>query len=207
VGRDRFDDFIQKYIASFPFQSLTTEAFLDFMKAELPDVFEKIDVHTWIYKPGMPDADTWHRPTSPLYDKVGQVLDQYRQGIKPSQEQVRGWYRVQIFSFLQGLPAEIPAEDCPYLEKILELEKANDAAYYSFFYTTCIASGYQAVLPRVQEYLERIGRLIFVRRIFRAMIDTEWSRPYVRPLFERVRDRHHQITVNAIEGLLKRVGL
>ena len=39
VGRERFDPFIQKYMKTFQFQSLTTEQFLDFLKAELPDVF------------------------------------------------------------------------------------------------------------------------------------------------------------------------
>ena len=55
MGRERFDAFIQKYMARFQFQSLTTEAFLDFLKAELPEVFEKVDVQHWIYEPGLPE--------------------------------------------------------------------------------------------------------------------------------------------------------
>jgi hypothetical protein len=49
--------------------------------------------------------------------------------------------------------------------------------------------------------------MIFILRIFRAMIETEWSRDLARPLFERVRARHHQITVHAMEALLKQAGL
>jgi hypothetical protein len=207
VGRERFDAFIQTYMASFQFQSLTTEAFLDFLKAELPEVFEKVDVETWIYKPGMPEPDTWHRPQSHLYDEVQQALDNYERGIKPTKEQVQGWHRYQIFSFLQGLPHKIPAEDCSYFDQILELEKRNDAGYYSFFYTICVVSGYQAAMPRIEQYLEKIGRMLFILRVIRAMLETEWSREYVRPLFERVRGRHHQITVHAIEGLLTKAGL
>jgi aminopeptidase N len=67
VGRERFDAFIQKYMARFQFQSLTTEGFLAFLKSELPEVFEKVNVHQWIYEPGLPDADVWHRPQSNLY--------------------------------------------------------------------------------------------------------------------------------------------
>ena len=63
------------------------------------------------------------------------------------------------------------------------------------------------VLPRVEQYLGTIGRMIYIRRIIRAMIATDWSRELVRPLFERVRDRHHQITIHAIEELLKKAGL
>jgi len=207
VGRERFDAFIQTYMGSFQFQSLTTEAFIDFLKSELPEVFEKVNVHKWIYEPGLPAAEAWHRPQSHLYDEVQQALDNYQQGIKPTEEQVQGWHRIQIFSFLQGLPHKIPVEDCSYFEQILELEKRNDAGHFSFFYSRCVASGYQAAYPRIEQFLGKIGRMLYILPIVRAMIETEWSRDLVRPLFERVRDRHHQITVRALEVLLKKAGL
>ena len=205
VGRERFDAFIQNYMDSFQFQSLTTEAFLEFLKAELPEVFEKVDVHQWIYEPGLPEE--WHRPKSHLYEDIQQVLKDYEQGIKPTKEQVHNWHRYQILSFLQGLPRKISVEDCQYFDHILELEKRNDVAFLSFFYVICIRSGYEAILPRVEQFMEKIGRMLYVLPIVRAMIETDWSRDKVRPLFERVRDRHHQITVNAMEGLLKKAGL
>jgi leukotriene-A4 hydrolase len=205
VGRKRFDAFIQKYMASFQFQSLTTEAFLDFLKAELPEVFEKVNVHKWVYEPGLPEE--WHRPKSHLFDEVQQVLNDYEPGTRPTKQQAQSWHRFQIFSFLQGLPEKIPVEDCQYFEDILELEKRNDAGYYSFFYAICIASGYEAVLPRVEQFIGKIGRMLYILRIVRAMIETDWSRGYIRPLFERVRDRHHQITIYAIGKLLKDAGL
>ena len=40
IGRERFDAFIQKYTSTYQFQSLTTEAFLSFLKAELSEVSE-----------------------------------------------------------------------------------------------------------------------------------------------------------------------
>jgi hypothetical protein len=55
--------------------------------------------------------------------------------------------------------------------------------------------------------MEKIGRMLYVLPVVRAMAQTEWSRGHIRPLFERVRARHHQITVHAIEGILKEAGL
>jgi leukotriene-A4 hydrolase len=205
VGRERFDAFIQKYMARFQFQSLTTEAFLDFLKAELSEVFEKVNVHNWIYEPGLPKE--WHRTESRLYDEVQKVLNDYEQGIKPTKGQVQDWHRYQTLSFLQGLPRKIPVEDCQYFEDIFELEKRNDVAFFSHFYVICIASGHQAILPRIEQYMEKIGRMLHILPIVRAMIEAEWSRDDVRPLFERVRERHHQITVHAINGLLKKAAL
>jgi hypothetical protein len=205
VGRERFDPFIQKYMKSYQFQSLSTEEFLDFLKAELPEVFEKVDVQTWIYKPGMPEA--WHTPHSHLYDEVEKVLSDYEEGKLPTRDQVKDWHRYQMLSFLQELPNSIPVEDCSYLEDVLDLKKRNDDYFYTYFYATCIASGYKEMLPRVEEFIERIGRMLYIIPVMRALVETDWARDQARPLFERVREKHHPVTVRAMEGLLKKAGL
>jgi leukotriene-A4 hydrolase len=205
VGRERFDAFIQKYMATFQFQSLTTEAFLEFLKQELPEVFDKVNVQQWIYEPGL--TENRRRPGSPLYDQVKHVLEAYRQGLRPTREQAAGWNRYQVLSFLQALPKQIPVEDCAYLEEILELENKNDAANYSYFYATCIHSGYQDILPRVEEFIGRIGRMLYLLPIFRAMIASEWARPHARHILEAVRERHHAITIHVTGKLLEKAGL
>lgn len=205
VGRERFDAFIQKYMQSFQFQSLTTEQFLDFLKVELPDVFEKVDVQTWVYKPGMPES--WHKPKSYLYDEVENALRDFERGKLPSKEQVQNWHRYQILLFLQGLPRTLSADDCRAIEDIFELPKRNDDYFYSYFYAACLASGTQEVLPRIEEFVERIGRMLYIMPVMRAMVGTEWSRDRARPLLERVRQKHHPVTVAAIERLLKKAQL
>lgn len=205
VGRERFDAFIQKYMKSFQFQSLSTEVFLDFLKAELPDVFEKVNVHRWVYEPGMPKE--WHKPQSYLYDDVEKILAEYKQGKRPSREPVKDWRRFQTMSFLQGLPKSIPVDDCKYFEDILDLEKKNDNSFFSPFYAVCIASGYENIMPRVEKFMGTIGRMLYVLPVMRAMIETEWSRDLARPLFERIKGMHHQITVRAMDGMLKKAEL
>ncbi len=205
VGRKRFDVFIQKYMKSFQFQALSTEGFLDFLKTELPDVFEKVNVQKWVYEPGMPEE--WHKPQSKLYDEIENILDAYKKGKLPTKEQVKEWEHYQTLSFLQGLPRNIPVDDCKYLEDVLDLEKANDSAFYSIYYAICIASGYQEILPRVEQYMGKVGRMLYIFPIMRALIGTDWSREQARPLFERVKEKHHQITIKAANGLLKKAGL
>ena len=205
VGRERFDAFIQKYTSTYQFQSLTTEKFLEFFKGELPEVFEKVDVHGWIYEPGLPEDRT--KPQSVLYDEVQEALAAYQDGTKPTKEQVADWHRYQIMSFLQALPKQIPVEDCKYFEEILELESKNDGAHYSPFYCACITSGYQEILPHIEEFIGRVGRMLYVLPIFRAMIGTDWAKGHARRIFEDVRERHHQITVHVINKLLEEAGL
>jgi hypothetical protein len=49
--------------------------------------------------------------------------------------------------------------------------------------------------------------MIYIRRIYRTMIETDWSRDRARPLLESVRENHHPVTVAAMERLLKQAGL
>ena len=205
VGREHFDAFIQEYMGTYQFQSLTTESFLDFFKQELPEIFEKVDVQRWIYEPGLIEERS--RPQSALYDAMQEVLVDYQQGIRPTKDQVAGWHRYQILSFLEALPKQIPAEDCKYFEEILDLQGKNDAGHYSFFYATCITSGFQEILPRIEEFFGRIGRMLYILPIFRAMIATDWAKVHARRIFEGVRQRHHQVTIHVINKMLEEANL
>jgi hypothetical protein len=138
---------------------------------------------------------------------VEKALAGLNQGKLPVREQVRDWHRYQILSFLQGLPKTLSVEECKTLEEVLELEKRNDDYFLSYFYATCILSGYQEIMPRVEKFVERIGRMLYLMPVARAMVEANWARDKVRPLFDRVRGRHHPVTVNTVEGFLKKAGL
>jgi aminopeptidase N len=205
VGRERFDPFIHKYTKRYQFQSLTTEAFLDFFKEELPEVFEKVDVHEWIYGPGMPAS--WKMPESKLYNDVQAVLKDYKAGKRPDKARVQGWLSDQVLCFLQGLPAQIPVDDCKYFEDALDLAKRNDNYCYSWFYCICIASGYEAIWPRVENYAGRIGRMLYILPVIRAVVSTEWTRGRARQLVEQVRAKHHPVTASTMERMLAAAGV
>ena len=192
-------------MSAFQFKTLTTETFLDFLRAELPEVFDKVDVDAWIYKPGMPEKK--HPLPSKLFDETVQALREYEKGKRPAREQVQGWRRIQILTFLSDLPKRISVEDCKYFEQIFDLEKRNDGAFFSAFYAVCIDSGYKEILPRVEKYMETIGRRLYILPVVRALIRADWTRPQVRALVDRVRAKHHPVTVQSMETLLKMAGL
>lgn len=205
AGREAFDAFIHKYTTTYQFQSLTTEAFLDFLKTELPQVFEKVDVQDWVYGPGMPSS--WKMPESKLYNDVQVVLKEYEQGKRPDKARIQNWSSDQALCFLQGLPDEIPVEDCRYFEDALDLARRNDAHCYSLFYCICIASGYEDIWPRVESYADRIGRMLYILPLFRAVTVAEWTRPRARALVERVHEKHHPVTAGAMKRMLAAAGL
>ena len=164
-----------------------------------------MNIQEWIYEPGLTEKRS--RPHSALYDQVQETLAAYKAGTQPAREQVAGWHRYQILSFLQSLPKQIPVEDCNYFEDAFDLKNKNDAGHYMYFYKTCITSNHEEILPRVEEFIGKIGRMLYILPLFRAMIATDWARPHARRILEEVRERHHKITVHVVDKLLKDAGL
>jgi len=206
VGRSAFDRFAREYIGDHRFQSLTTEAFVDYLQRKLPAAARAVNLRAWLYEPGFPD-DAPSFPSS-LADAVSERLFDYQeQGRLPQREQVADWTSSQTYLFLQMLPRPLPLEDCRTLDQILDMAHTRIVVNLSNFLNISIRSGYQEVLPRVEALVGSVGRMFVIEPVFRALATTPWSRPLARPLFERYRERHHPITVSTIEGVLHREGL
>jgi aminopeptidase N len=205
VGREAFDPFVRKYISTHHFQSLTTEEFIAFIEQELPEAVSQVDVKTWIYSPGFPeDAPSIH---SKLLDEVYAQIEAYNGGELPVKEDISDWSGDQIHMFLRKLPESISVKDCKYFETLFGLKDSRNFSLQYIFLPLAIRSEYKEVLQRVEEFVAKVGRGLYLGRMFRALVETEWSQDLARPMFERYRDRHHPITVVIIEQILSRQGL
>ncbi len=205
VGREVFDAFTKKYIATFSFQSLTTEDFISFVEQELPEAIKRVDIDEWLYAPGYPE----NAPTlsSSLFDEVKARIDAYESHTLPDSHQIADWIPDQIRLFLLMLPERIPVDDCRHYERIFNLKDTHNYFMMNRFYQIAVQSGYQDVLPGIERMVESDGRMVTLAMIFRTMGKKEWTRDKARPMFERHRDKHHPTTVMVIERILKKAGL
>jgi aminopeptidase N len=205
VGRPAFDAFTRKYIAEHRFQTITTETFIDLLRRDLPQIFREVDVQAWLYGPGFPaDAPPFE---SPLVDEVSSRLFDYQEGRPPRREEVADWKPTQTYLFLQHLPRLIPLDDCRAVEAAFALDRTRVPQFLSQFLEIAVRSGYRECLPRAEELITTVGRYFIIRPVFQALAQSEWSRPLARPLLEKVRHRHHSITVAQLEQVLSKEGL
>ena len=205
VGREVFDAFIKKYIATFSFQSLTTEGFISFLEQELPEAIEHVDIDEWLYAPGYPESAP--ALSSSLFDEVKARIDAYESDTLPDSNLVADWIPDQIRLFLQMLPERIPVEDCRHIERIFNLKDTYNYFMMNRFYQIAVQSGYQEVLPGIERMVGSDGRMVALAMIFRTMVKEDWTRGKARPMFERHREKHHPTTVAVIEGILSKAGL
>jgi hypothetical protein len=205
VGRERFDAFTRKYIAAYAFRSITTEGFLEFLRRELPDAFEHVDVQAWIYAPG--HLESALDVESKLYDEAISLSRGFRKGDLPQKPDIEDWRSSQVYAFLLDLPERIDSQDCEHLDQVFDFKARWNAGLKTLFLALCIRSGHRAIMPRVEHFVETIGRGIYLARIFRSLVAEDWTRQLARPLFERVRERHHPATIASIEGILAAANL
>lgn len=205
VGRDTFDKFIQKYIAAHEFKSITTEEFVEFLRKELPAVFESVDVETWLYQPGFPDSAP--EIESRLVTEVEAVRENFLQGVRPSVDEIKDWDWLQTMIFIRSLPETISTEDCGYFESIFGFDEDTFPQLLGEFYRLCVRSGYERNFSHVEALFYSTGRLIVIMPLFMAMIKTEWTQASARPLFEKVRTTYHPHTIAVFERILKTAGL
>jgi aminopeptidase N len=191
VGRATFDSFLRDYIWTNRFRTMTTEAFADTVRRSLPSAAAKIDLERWLYAPGLPaDAPVLR---SPLYDDVLSVLELYRQGRWPAEPKLTSWSPLQARTLLWELPDKIPAQDCARFAALLRVDQSRSAALLGRFLQIAIRSGWKQALPSVERLLASVGRELVVVPLYRAMAETEWSRPLVRELYRRNQAAYHPV--------------
>lgn len=76
IGRPAFDEFLKKYIATFKFQSIDTDMFLNFLKANVPGIENEIDLLVWTEGTGIP-SDAME-PVSNIYSKIVSLSNEFK---------------------------------------------------------------------------------------------------------------------------------
>ncbi|MBN2489389.1 MAG: M1 family metallopeptidase [Planctomycetes bacterium] len=205
AGRKRFDAFLRRYIDTFKFQSLSTEEFLAFLREHLPEAADAVAVDEWVYEPGYPEKAPVYR--SNLLDTVDAALAAYAAGARPGEDAIAGWRSEQVELFLKGLPREIPPADCQYFEQLFGLATSRNNNHLTEFYDVAIRSGYEAALAGVERLLASVGRMLYLKPLYRALAGTEWTKGRTRAIFERCRGGYHPIAAGGIERILKDASL
>lgn len=98
---------MKKYIETFKFQSIDTDTFLEFLKANIPGIENEIDLVLWTEGTGIPpDA---YEPVSTLYTKILSLANEFNLGRMPREDEVADWRGQEWELYLENLPKSIDA--------------------------------------------------------------------------------------------------
>jgi len=113
------------------------------------------------------------------------------------------WSPTEWQLYLEAMPKPSPIELCKELDAKYSLTTSKNPEVLVSWLVLACESGYGAALPRVEELLAHIGRMKYLKPIFKALAGRAETKPLARELFERFREQYHPIAQQMLRGVLK----
>jgi len=202
-GREKFDQFLIKYFSSHAFQTMTTEKFIDYMKANLTNGEDDF-VQEWIYTTGWPKD--LKKPTSKLFDLV-EV--QFNQDIKNARENVAS-KKVALSSkstnewvhYIRSIdPKKHTIADLKYLDEVYDFTNSKNPEIQCAWYEKAFLMKYDIVNQNAKEFLVHVGRRKFLEPLYLALKETN-QMELAYDIYKSARPNYHFVARNTIDGML-----
>ncbi|KXX73682.1 Leukotriene A-4 hydrolase [Madurella mycetomatis] len=206
VGRENFDKFIPYYFGKWANKSLDSyefkDTFLEFFSApEYAGLKDKISVIDWegrFYNTGLPPKPEFD---TSLVDTCYWLAEKWKQkDFSPSPSDTSSWTGNQVLVFLnevQDFEAPLTAEQSRQLGRVYGLSDSKNVELKAAYYQIAMKAEDTTSYPGVAELLAQVGRMKFVRPLFRSL--NKVDRDLAVKTFERNRDFYHPICRQLVE--------
>lgn len=213
VGRERFDTWLRGYFERNAFRPMTTERFLEDIRAHLLQgdaaLENRLMMDAWIYQPGMPS--NWVPPVSDAFapvDAAAQAV--FVAGAPVSTVPWGDWNTQQRLRFLGWRPERLePAGDwltpaqLADLSATLALPDEGNAEIVFAWLQIALQHRYDPAVPQAEAFLTGMGRRKFVLPLFRTLwAEEDWGRPLATRLYREARPLYHPVTTGSVDPLL-----
>jgi len=200
AGRDRWDRFLREYFETFQFQPMTTVRFVEYLKAALPDVVQKVDLDAWIYGPGLPANAP--KPHSEAFARVEAQAAAFAGGASADSLKADGWSSHERVHFIQSLRELTPARMAELDRRFHFSESLNSEVLFVWLEES-IDVRYKDAYPAIERFLTSQGRRKFVKPLFDKLVTHPDDIEFARSIYTKARPAYHPVTRNTIDEILK----
>ena len=203
VGREKFDAFLQQYFSKHAFTTITTEAFVEYLNAELlaPNKLE-FNTSEWIYEAGIPENAV--KPESDRFEKVETAMHAFLANYKPSELETDEWTTHEWLHFVRNLPDNLSSEDMAKLDNGFDFTNTGNAEIAAVWFEKSITNNYSAAFPKMENFLINVGRRKFLTPLYRALAKTEEGKALGLKIYTKARPNYHSVSTNTIDEILGR---
>ncbi|XP_058194510.1 leucine aminopeptidase [Rhododendron vialii] len=205
IGRSAFDEFLKKYIATFKFQSIDTDMFLNFLKANVPGIENEIDLQLWTEGTGIP-SDAME-PVSNIYSKIVSLSNEFKLGRMPREDEVADWQGQEWELYLESLPKSVEASQLSALDAHYRLAESKDYEVKVAFLQLAITARCRDYHSEVEKTLKEVGRMKYLRPLYTALVQgigKVEEKIFAKRVFSEARDSYHPIAQGVVESILSK---
>ncbi|MBD80736.1 MAG: aminopeptidase [Crocinitomicaceae bacterium] len=201
VGRKKFDAFLKNYFTQNAFQVMTTEAFLDYLKANLlsEEFYEELKVDAWVYGPGLPE--NCPVPESNRFEKVEAQITAW-QGGKPAAElDTAGWSSHEWLHFVRSIPMNLDLKQMTELDNTFGFTNSGNSEILAAWFQHTIRNNYTVADPVVKNFLINVGRRKFLTPTYKAFKEAG-KIEQAREIYAEARPNYHSVSTQTMDELL-----
>ena len=204
-GREKFDEFVKGYFAKYAFQSITTEKFVEYLKANLldknPGVVTEEEVEEWINKPGLPK--TAPQPKSEVLAAIDAKSKEWTEAkVELKDIETKDWTTQEWLRFLRGMPADLGIDKMTELDKVFEFTKAGNSEIAFQWLKMSIQNEYTPADGRLEEFLTTVGRRKFIKPLFEELAKTPEGKERAKEIYKKSRSGYHSMTFSSVDKVL-----
>jgi len=204
-GREAIDPFLRGYFDHFAFQSIYTEQFLDYLRANLlatkPNAVSEQEIHAWVYEPGLPGF-----AVLPAADVFAPVEDARRRWLAGSLSTAalpaKQWSTQEWLHFLDNMPAELPRAKLDELDRAFALSASTNAEIAHSWFRIAIRNDYAPAYGPLAQYLTTIGRRKLVRPLYEDLMKTARGAELARSVYAKARPGYHPIVQTTLDAIV-----
>ena len=196
VGRERFFEFIRRYVLKFQYQSITTEQFLDFFEAQFPGILASVNAAQWVYEPGLPSNAP--KPTSTKLAAIESLSISV-----PDEATFSSWSAVEKKLYLEQVFDHATLEMVAELDRRFNLKSTGNYEVDVAFLALAARYGYQEAFPEIEQLVASVGRGKYLKRLYRLTVTDPTTRDVAYSWFEKYGPSYHPIIRREIENLFK----
>jgi leukotriene-A4 hydrolase len=204
-GRPALDRFLRAYFDHFAFQSIYTEQFLEYLRANLlskkPGAVTDAEIREWIYEPGLPASAVL--PSAEVFAPIDEARSEWLAGRLPTAKLPVGeWSTHEWLHFLNNMPPELSRTQLDELDQTFSLSAASNAEIAHSWFRIAIRNDYEPAYPRLTQYLTTIGRRKLVRPLYEDLMKTPKGAAMARNIYAQARAAYHPITQGSVDAIV-----
>lgn len=184
-GSEIFEAFLRKYFETYKYKSVVSDDFKNFFLNEFKDneKIAEIDWDLWLYGTGLPPIiSTCDNTMGELCTKLKNSLLEWDENIEADSpvvaEDVSNLSTDQLIHLLQELLEENPIsiKKLQAIDGLFNLDSNKNAEIKFRWLRICLKSQWEDKVPAVISWLNQVGRMKYVRPLYRDLYNWEFSR-------------------------------
>ncbi|HEX9162206.1 MAG TPA: M1 family metallopeptidase [Thermoanaerobaculia bacterium] len=197
-GREKFDRFLRAYFDQNAFRSMSTERFVEILRAK---GLAPANTDEWIHGPGLPSNAP--KPESDAFMRVDEQLVGLANGAAPSMVSAHGWVTHQWIHFIHALPATLTTKQMIALDERFQFTSSGNAEILEAWLERAIENRYEPAYPALERFLTSQGRRKYLKPLYTKLAATPEGLAMAKRIYAIARPTYHplsQATIDAIVG-------